>query len=375
MGGNLSNHYETQTDATLSDAAHILAAVQRGGARDIWIRHSALAQDLGEQLIASGASIVESRGGHARVCPPTSLSAADFWSSLAHQDAALLRAATEGVQRGDARFAEMHGGSSPVIMGILNATPDSFSDGGMHASATAAIARGRTLLAEGATWIDVGGESTRPGAPEVPVDEEVARVLPVIEALAAEGARISIDTRKAQVAAAALAAGAELVNDVSGGLFDPAILEVTARADAAFCAMHMRGTPATMQSQASYSDAVLEVTQALRKRARAAIDAGISPAKLLLDPGVGFAKKLEHNLAVLRELDVLASLGFPLLVGLSRKKMLEELTGVVTPRERLAGSLGGLAALAAKGAHILRVHDVRESREALAVAAAILGRG
>lgn len=371
----MSTPHQTHADPSVGDAAQALDAVQREGTHILWIRQAALALDLREQLLASGATIAKSASEHVRIGLPPLSCVADFWSGLAHPDAALLRAASEGAQRGDACFAQMHGGSSPVIMGILNATPDSFSDGGMHASATAAIARGRTLLSEGATWIDVGGESTRPGAPEVPVDEEIARVLPVIEALAAEGARISIDTRKAQVAAAALAAGAELVNDVSGGLFDPAILEVTARADAAFCAMHMRGTPATMQSQADYGDAVLEVARALRKRARAAIDAGISPAKLLLDPGIGFAKKLEHNLAVLRELDVLASLGFPLLVGLSRKKMLEELTGVVTPRERLAGSLGGLAALAAKGAHILRVHDVRESREALAVAAAILGRG
>ena len=259
-------------------------------------------------------------------------------------------------------------------MGILNATPDSFSDGGAHATAAAAIARGHVLVAEGATWIDVGGESTRPGASEVSANDEIERVVPVIEALAAAGARISIDTRKASVASAALAAGATLVNDVSGGLFDPQILQVAAHANAMYCAMHMRGTPGTMQQQTDYGDTVLDVVQALRLRARAAVDAGISPERLWLDPGIGFAKKLEHNLAILRELDVLACLGFPLLVGVSRKKMIGELSGVVAPRERVAGSLAGLALAVAGGAHILRVHDVRESREALAVAAAISGR-
>ncbi len=259
----------------------------------------------------------------------------------------------------------------PCIMGTLNATPDSFSDGGSYANADAAIARGLQMVAEGATWLDIGGESTRPGADQVASEEELARVVPVIEGLAGRGARLSIDTRKATVAQAALAAGAELVNDVSGGFFDPRILTVTAKAGALYCAMHMRGTPATMTGQANYEDPVAEVTLALAERANAAIQAGIDPECLILDPGIGFAKRLPHNLAVLRGLPTLASLGFPLIVGLSRKKMILELTGVDDPKQRLAGSLAGLSAAVLRGAHILRVHDVKPSVEATAVAAAL----
>jgi dihydropteroate synthase len=261
-----------------------------------------------------------------------------------------------GVERGNERYRVMHGLETgvahilppPCIMGILNTTPDSFSDGGAYASVDAAVAQGLAMIAEGATWLDIGGESTRPGAAEVAPEIELARVVPVIEALAGRGARLSIDTRKSTVAAAALAAGAELVNDVSGGLFDERILAVTAKAGALYCAMHMRGTPAN-----------------------AAIEAGIAPERLILDPGIGFAKKLPHNLAVLKGLGSLASLGFPLIVGLSRKKMILELTGVEEPKQRLAGSLAGLTAAVLQGAHILRVHDVKPSVEAAAVAAAL----
>jgi dihydropteroate synthase len=284
-----------------------------------------------------------------------------------------------GVERGNERYRVMHGletgvGASlppPCIMGILNTTPDSFSDGGAYASVDAAVAQGLAMIAEGATWLDIGGESTRPGAAEVAPEIELARVVPVIEALAGRGARLSIDTRKSTVAAAALAAGAELVNDVSGGLFDERILAVTAKAGALYCAMHMRGTPATMTSEATYEDPVAEVAEALLQRANAAIEAGIAPERLILDPGIGFAKKLPHNLAVLKGLGSLASLGFPLIVGLSRKKMILELTGVEEPKQRLAGSLAGLTAAVLQGAHILRVHDVKPSVEAAAVAAAL----
>lgn len=284
-----------------------------------------------------------------------------------------------GIEGGNERYRVMHGLETgagkvlpqPCIMGILNATPDSFSDGGSFANADAAIARGLAMIAEGATWLDIGGESTRPGADEVAPQVELARVLPVIEGLAGRGARLSIDTRKSTVAQAALAAGCELVNDVSGGLFDERILVVTAKAGALYCAMHMRGTPATMANEATYQDAAAEVAAALAQRANAAIEAGIAPERLLLDPGIGFAKQLPHNLAVLRGLPTLAGLGFPMIVGLSRKKMILELTGVEAPKQRLAGSLAGLAVAVVRGAHILRVHDVKPSVEAAAVAAAL----
>ena len=284
-----------------------------------------------------------------------------------------------GIEGGNERYRVMHGLETgagkvlpqPCIMGILNATPDSFSDGGSFANADAAIARGLAMIAEGATWLDIGGESTRPGADEVAPQVELARVLPVIEGLAGRGARLSIDTRKSTVAQAALAAGCELVNDVSGGLFDERILVVTAKAGALYCAMHMRGTPATMANEATYQDAAAEVAAALAQRANAAIEAGIAPERLLLDPGIGFAKQLPHNLAVLRGLPTLAGLGFPMIVGLSRKKMILELTGVEAPKQRLAGSLAALAVAVVRGAHILRVHDVKPSVEAAAVAAAL----
>ena len=284
-----------------------------------------------------------------------------------------------GIEGGNERYRVMHGLETgagkvlpqPCIMGILNATPDSFSDGGSFANADAAIARGLAMIAEGATWLDIGGESTRPGADEVAPQVELARVLPVIEGLAGRGARLSIDTRKSTVAQAALAAGCELVNDVSGGLFDERILVVTAKAGALYCAMHMRGTPATMANEATYQDAAAEVAAALAQRANAAIEAGIAPERLLLDPGIGFAKQLPHNLAVLRGLPTLAGLGFPMIVGLSRTKMILELTGVEAPKQRLAGSLAGLAVAVVRGAHILRVHDVKPSVEAAAVAAAL----
>ena len=283
----------------------------------------------------------------------------------------------DGLALGNERYRAMHGLElamasdlpPPCIMGILNATPDSFSDGGTYASADAAVERGLVMIAEGATWLDIGGESTRPGAAQVAPDVELARTIPVIEGLV--GARLSIDTRKSEVASAALAAGAELVNDVSGGLFDERILAVTAKAGALYCAMHMRGTPATMVAMADYHDPVAQVAGALAERARVAIEAGIAPERLILDPGIGFAKKLPHNLAVLKGLPTLADLGYPLIVGLSRKKMILELTGVEESKQRLAGSLAGLSAAVLGGAHILRVHDVKPSVEAAAVAAAL----
>jgi dihydropteroate synthase len=257
----------------------------------------------------------------------------------------------------------------PVVMGVVNVTPDSFSDGGLAATPEAAIARGRRLAEEGAAIVDVGGESTRPGATPVALEEEARRVLPVVEALAALAVPVSIDTRKPQVAALALAAGAAIVNDV-GGLSDPRMVEEVARAHAGAVVMHMRGDPATMQDAPRYEDVVSEVAAFLDARAHAAIAAGVAPGAVAVDPGFGFGKTLAHNLALLRRLDEIASLGFPVLVGLSRKSALGALTGR-PPGERMPASVAAAALAVARGASIVRAHDVRETVDAIAVAAAV----
>src|SRR3954451_15342277 len=210
----------------------------------------------------------------------------------------------------------------PLVMGVVNVTPDSFSDGGRYLGAEEAVAHGQQLLAEGADLLDIGGESTRPGATRPLVTEELARVIPVITALAGQGALVSVDTMRAEVAAAALDAGATVVNEVSGGLADPAILEVVAERDAAYVAMHWRGHADTMQQQASYADVVGEVRDELRRRVDAAIGAGVAPDRIVVDPGLGFAKRAEHNWELLRRLGELDDLGLPVLLGSSRKSFL-----------------------------------------------------
>lgn len=257
------------------------------------------------------------------------------------------------------------------LAAILNVTPDSFYDGGRSFSHAAAIARGLRLRAEGADWIDVGGESTRPGARPVATGEEIARVLPVVEALVAAGCPVSIDTSKAAVAAAALAAGAEVVNDVTA-LGDPAMLPVVARHGAALVLMHMRGTPETMQRDTRYSDVVLEVRQLLAERVAMARAAGVT--RIFADPGIGFGKGLAENLEILRRLGELRELGVPLYVGASRKRFVGELSGCPDPEDRLLGSLGAAAAAVVGGAEVLRVHDVAATRQFLAVFTAALGR-
>lgn len=252
-------------------------------------------------------------------------------------------------------------------MGILNVTPDSFSDGGAHASADAAITAGLAMAGAGAGVVDVGGESTRPGAPPVSPDDEQIRAIPVVRALAAAGVRVSIDTRHASTMAAALAAGASIVNDVSGLAHDPDAARVVAGAGCDVVLMHMRGTPATMGGLARYGDVAAEVMAELSERAAAALAAGIAPARIALDPGLGFAKDGGHNAALLAGLSRLAGLGYPLLVGASRKRFVGELSGVKEPAARLAGSLAaGLFALA-QGASALRVHDVAETVQAVRV--------
>ncbi|HKX59158.1 MAG TPA: dihydropteroate synthase [Steroidobacteraceae bacterium] len=257
----------------------------------------------------------------------------------------------------------------PVVMGVLNVTPDSFSDGGRFADADAAVAAAERMAADGAALVDVGGESTRPGS--VPVDEaeELRRVMPVIERLAGRlPIPVSIDTRKPGVMRRAVEAGASLVNDV-GALRAPGAIEAVAGSGAAVCLMHMQGEPGTMQDAPRYADVVTEVREFLRRRVAACEAAGIGRARIAVDPGFGFGKSLEHNLALLAGLPVIAADGLPLLVGLSRKRMIGTLTGR-GDGERLAGSLAAAVVAAQNGARIVRAHDVRETVDALRVVAA-----
>jgi dihydropteroate synthase len=250
-------------------------------------------------------------------------------------------------------------------MGVLNVTPDSFSDGGDHADATAAIAAGRAMLAAGAAIIDVGGESTRPGSPPTSPEVEQARILPVIRALAEAGACVSVDTRHATTMQVALDAGACIVNDIAGLTFDPDALGVVSRAGCAVVLMHMRGTPDTMHTFAHYEDVVAEVSAELSQRLEAATRAGVRTDRIVLDPGIGFAKNGDHNIALLRGLPELRRLGRPLLVGASRKRFVGHITAVEAPRDRLGGSLAAGLFAVAQGAAILRVHDVAETVQAL----------
>ena len=260
-------------------------------------------------------------------------------------------------------------------MGVVNVTPDSFSDGGRFAETDAAVAHGRQLLADGADLLDVGGESTRPGATRPLVEEELARVVPVITALAAEGAAVSVDTMRAPVARAAVAAGATMVNDVSGGLADPAILSVVADSEASYVAMHWRGHADRMQRLASYDEpggVVAAVGRELGERVEAVRAAGIPDERLVLDPGLGFAKTAAHNWALVARLRELGELGFPLLVGGSRKSFLGSLLADAQgePRpvaDREAASTALTVLLAQRGAWGVRVHEVRASADALAV--------
>ena len=253
----------------------------------------------------------------------------------------------------------------PVIMGVINVTPDSFSDGGLYVRADAAIARGRALIEEGADILDIGGESTRPGAQPVGLDEERRRVLPVIEALASCGRPLSIDTRKPELMHDAVAAGASMVNDI-GALESPHALEVLAPTSAAVCLMHKQGDPQTMQQDPRYEDVVSEVRDYLAARIAAAERAGIAPGRIVIDPGFGFGKTQEHNIALLRNLPALTALGAPVLAGLSRKAMLGKITGK-PPHERVHASVAAALFAADRGARILRVHDVTATRDALAV--------
>ncbi|MBA2331568.1 MAG: dihydropteroate synthase [Actinobacteria bacterium] len=261
----------------------------------------------------------------------------------------------------------------PAVMGIVNVTPDSFFDGGRHFDPGAAAAAARALVAVGAAVVDVGGESTRPGAQAVPLDEELRRVVPVLERLAGE-IPVSIDTSKAEVARRALELGAELVNDVTALRGDPELAGVVADSDAYLCLMHMRGEPRTMQVEPRYDDVAGDVAAFLEERLAVAVAAGIAEERICLDPGIGFGKTVAHNLELVRRLDVLLELGRPVLVGLSRKSLLGKILGDDNARTgSAAASVGAAIAAFERGASIFRVHDVREHVEGLAVAAAISG--
>ena len=257
--------------------------------------------------------------------------------------------------------------SRPLVMGILNITPDSFSDGGRHFDASAAIAAGHAMLEAGADILDVGGESTRPGASPVPPEEEIARVIPVVRELA-KAVPISIDTRHAATMQAALEAGAEIINDVTALRHDPAAVDFLARTQTPIILMHMPGTdPREMQAKADYADVVLEVARFLRDRVATLEALGIARARIAIDPGIGFGKSMAHNLALIEALPILAQIGYPIMLGASRKRFIGTLSGVEAAEDRLAGSLAVALAGVARGAAILRVHDVADTIQALAV--------
>lgn len=260
----------------------------------------------------------------------------------------------------------------PCLMGIVNVTPDSFSDGGRFFDAEDALAQSLALVREGAAIVDIGGESTRPGSDAVGFDEEVRRVVPVVEALAERvGVPISVDTMKAEVARRALAAGAALINDVSALRFDDAMVDVVAESGRPVCLMHMKGEPKTMQDDPRYDDVVDDVQRFLEERMSYALARGVREDQIMLDPGIGFGKTVEHNLALLRRLDRFTALGRPVVLGASRKRFLGAILGS-TPAERVTGTVATTVIGLLAGAHVFRVHDVRPNFEALRVTLAVL---
>jgi dihydropteroate synthase len=254
----------------------------------------------------------------------------------------------------------------PLVMGILNVTPDSFSDGGRYQALEFAVERAEQMIKDGVDIIDVGGESTRPGSPSVPVDEELRRVMPAIYALRELGYPLSIDTYKPEVMREAIIAGADLINDING-FRSPGAIDAVKDSDVALCVMHMQGTPQDMQASPEYTDVVADVIAFLRERVDALLAAGVARERITVDPGFGFGKRVEHNYALLRNISRMESeLRVPVLAGLSRKSMIGAVTGR-SVEQRLAGSLGGALAAVAQGARIVRVHDVAETVDALKV--------
>ena len=260
--------------------------------------------------------------------------------------------------------------SKPRVMGIVNVTPDSFSDGGKFNTTEKAIAHALQLVEEGAEILDIGGESTRPGATPVPLDEELKRVIPVIEGLRDVGVPLSIDTYKPQVMQAAITAGADIVNDVCA-LREPQALEIVATSQAGVCLMHMQGRPQTMQADPQYDDVVSEVRDFLKDRLDAAVQAGIDRSRIMLDPGFGFGKRTAHNLTLLNHLNDIQILGLPLLIGLSRKSVLGQVVGSSVD-ERIHASIAASVVSVMKGANIVRVHDVKPTIDALKIVQAVM---
>ena len=279
----------------------------------------------------------------------------------------------EPAARRGARAGNPLQGPGPALFGILNITPDSFSDGGDYLDPEAAARHAETMLEEGADAIDVGGESTRPGSDPVTEDEELGRVVPVVRKIleVRPGAVISVDTYRSNTAEAALEAGARVINDVTALRGDPRMAAFVAEAGCPVILMHMLGEPKTMQEEPRYDDVVREVRDFLARRADHAVAAGVAAENIALDPGIGFGKTLEHNLALLRHLDVIVDLGFPVLVGASRKRFLGGITGAGEAKDRVSSTVATTVLGYEKGATLFRVHDVRANREALAVAEAI----
>ena len=254
----------------------------------------------------------------------------------------------------------------PLVMGILNVTPDSFSDGGRYQALEFAVERAEQMIKDGVDLIDIGGESTRPGSPSVPVDEELRRVMPAIYALRELGYPLSVDTCKPEVMREAIIAGADMINDVNG-FRSPGAIDAVKDSDCALCVMHMQGSPQDMQASPEYADVVADVIAFLRERVDALLAAGVARERITVDPGFGFGKRVEHNYALLRNISRMErELGLPVLAGLSRKSMIGAVTGR-SVEQRLAGSLGGALAAVAQGARIVRVHDVAETVDALKV--------
>ncbi len=329
-----------------------------------------LARSLYLRPLAGGLEVLVRAGGRV-LAAQTSLSEATAWAAgqgpaVAGHVAGLIARLT----RRPMTFAGL-ALDRPLVMGIVNVTPDSFSDGGETADADAAIARGLTMLAAGADILDIGGESTRPGAEPVSAAEEARRVLPVIGALVRHGAVVSVDTRRAATMAAAAAAGARIVNDVTALAGDPDALVVAAGCHMPVILMHMQGEPRTMQSDPRYACAPLDIYDFLAARIDACEAAGIRRAEIAVDPGIGFGKTLAHNLHVLDRLSVLTALGCPIVLGVSRKSFIAHIGQGEPPGQRLGGSLAAALAGVARGVHILRVHDVAETRQAGAVWSAI----
>jgi dihydropteroate synthase len=318
--------------------------------------------------LAFGAVELISRDGDAR--DVTVLDLPGWRAQLGRHEAAAMERYLADLAQPRAPFAGLTL-DRPRVMGVVNVTPDSFSDGGQYASPAAAIAHGRILIAAGADILDIGGESTRPGAAPVSIGEETDRVLPVVEALAKDGALVSIDTRRAVVMRAALAAGARIVNDVTALDGDPDSLGVVARSGAAVVLMHMQGEPRTMQQEPTYRDAPLDIYDFFEKRLAACKAADIDRSRVALDPGIGFGKRDAHNLAILADLALYHGLGCALLLGVSRKSFIGRLSRGEDAAHRLGGSLAAALAGLDRGVQIVRVHDVAETAQAIAIWQAI----